>query len=318
MVSCERRYQVGERTLDISPNSFHRLRDNIERKNRPIALLGIPFDEQSSFSRGSAHAPAMIRSAWLSPSTNLYSENGLCIDSSAVCDLGDLDIRDKASAFTTIEEAVDRVLSGEDRLVCLGGDHSITYPIMRAFSRHHGDINLVQFDAHPDLYDSFEGNRHSHACPFARIMEENLVKSLVQVGVRTMTKHTREQADRFGVRSVDMVSLGDDLALTLKEPTYVSVDIDALDPAFAPGVSHREPGGMTTRQVLRIIQRLDAPIVGADIVEYNPSRDIPGMTDMVCAKIMKELAAKMLAPDNRGGGTQPRFGGQLRSRNGKR
>ncbi|MCU0852284.1 MAG: agmatinase [Thermoplasmata archaeon] len=290
----------------------------MERKNRPIALLGIPFDEQSSFSRGAAHAPAMIRSAWLSPSTNLYSENGLCIDTSAVRDLGDLDIRDKASAFATIEGAVDRALSERDRLVCLGGDHSITYPIMRAFSRHHRDINLVQFDAHPDLYDSFEGNRHSHACPFARIMEESLVKSLVQVGVRTMTKHTHEQAERFGVRFVDMVSLGDDLALSLKGPTYVSVDIDALDPAFAPGVSHREPGGMTTRQVLRIIQRLDAPIVGADIVEYNPSRDIPGMTDMVCAKIMKELAARMLAPDIGGRGVQPRTGGRLRSRNGKR
>jgi arginase family enzyme len=152
----------------------------------------------------------------------------------------------------------------------------------------------LHFDAHPDLYDEFLGNRHSHASPFARIMEEGLAKRLVQVGIRTVNGHQREQAERFGVEFVEMRNWRDDLTLDFDSPVYISFDLDALDPAFAPGVSHREPGGLSTRQAIGVIQRLRAKVVGADIVEFNPRMDPAQITAVVCAKLLKEIAAKML------------------------
>jgi agmatinase len=188
----------------------------------------------------------------------------------------------------------------------LGGDHAITYPIMRAYATKYGDLAVLHLDAHPDLYDEFEGNRSSHACPFARIMEEGLVKRLVQVGVRTMNPHQRAQARRFGVEVVEMRQYQPGLALELDGPLYVSIDLDVLDPAFAPGVSHHEPGGLSVREVLQLIQELRVPVVGADIVELNPHRDPVGCTAMVAAKLLKEITAVMLRPpvassDARGG-----------------
>jgi arginase family enzyme len=126
-------------------------------------------------------------------------------------------------------------------------------------------------------------------------MEQKFAQRLVQVGIRTMNGHQREQAQRFGVEVIEMKDLRNGLELTFDTPVYVSVDMDALDPAFALGVSHREPGGLTTRQVIEIIQSINTPVIGADIVEFNPKMDPSGMTAVVCAKILKELAAKMLS-----------------------
>ena len=113
-------------------------------------------------------------------------------------------------------------------------------------------------DAHPDLYDEFEGDRYSHACPFARIMDEQLADRLVQVGIRTMTEHQRAQARRFGVEVIEMRNIQGDLRVPLSTPVYVSIDVDALDPAFAPGVSHREPGGLSVRQLLSLLHGIEA------------------------------------------------------------
>jgi len=162
---------------------------------------------------------------------------------------------------------------------------------MTAIAAHHGPVDILHIDAHPDLYDALLGNRRSHASPFARIMEAGLATRLVQVGIRTLNTHQREQADRFGVEIVPM--RGFELAKLprLVRPLYISIDLDGLDPAHAPGVSHHEPGGLTTRQLLDLLDRVEAPIVGADVVEYNPDRDINGMTAVVAAKLVKELAA---------------------------
>jgi agmatinase len=170
----------------------------------------------------------------------------------------------------------------------------VTYPLVRAYARHFDRLNLLHFDAHPDLYDEFEGNRLSHACPFARIMEEGLVQRLVQVGIRTMNPHQQAQAERFGVEVVSMHDWPPDNDIDFDGPVYLSFDLDALDPAFAPGVAHREAGGLSTRESLRLIGRLRAPLVGADIVELNPSRDVQDLTAVVAAKLVKELAARML------------------------
>ena len=124
-------------------------------------------------------------------------------------------------------------------------------------------------------------------------MEAGLVERLVQVGIRTITGHQRQQADKFGVEIIEMKDWRDDLIFAFDTPLYISFDMDCLDPAFAPGISHWEPGGFSTRQVLRVIQSLSAPIAGADIVEFNP-RVEARITAMTAAKVFKELAAKIL------------------------
>ena len=150
-------------------------------------------------------------------------------------------------------------------------------------------------DAHPDLYDEFVGRRFSHACPFARIMEEGLASRLVQVGIRVMNGHQHEQVRRFGVETIDMRAWADGIRPQLTGPVYVSIDLDGLDPAFAPGVSHREPGGFSVRDVIGLVHALPGPLAGADIVEFNPSQDRLGLTAPVAGKLVKELAGRMSA-----------------------
>lgn len=261
-----------------------------------VVILGVPSDHNSSFLRGAAQAPELIRAAFHSPSANLTAENGLGLSREPrLHDAGDLDLSNEKQAFPRITAAVANLLQEGSRVLSLGGDHSITYPILQAYGAYHPDLTLLQIDAHPDLYDELDGSRLSHACPFARIMEEGLVGRLVQVGIRTMTGHQREQARRFGVETIEMRSWSPEIDLKLSGPIYLSLDLDALDPAFVPGTSHYEPGGFSTREVLGIIQRLPAPLVGADIVEYNPERDIQGVTAMLAAKCLKEIAAQMLS-----------------------
>jgi len=261
-------------------------------------LLGVPLDENSSYKRGSAAAPPLIRDALRCDASNMWSELGVDIGTEgAYEDAGDLHLPEK-DAFLEIERSVEALLAKRQRPVCLGGDHSITYPIVRAFGRRFKDLTIIHFDAHPDLYDDFQGNRHSHASPFARIMEEKLAKRLIQVGIRTMNPAQKKQAARFGV---EVYEVGRKRALEEVKtwcPVYVSFDMDVLDPAFAPGVSHREPGGMSVREVLEHLHSITATIVGADIVEYNPSRDISELTATVAGKILKELLGKMLMACN--------------------
>ena len=205
-------------------------------------------------------------------------------------DLGDFEIDD----YFDIEKITSKNLKTNQALITLGGDHSITYPILKAFNKVYGPVDILHIDAHCDLYDEFEGDKYSHACPFARIMENKLAKRLVQVGIRTLSTHQKEQAEKYGVEMIQMKDF--DLAQlpSFENPIYLSLDIDSLDPAFAPGVSHHEPGGLSTRELLHIIQGINVPILGADIVEYNPTRDCNEMTAMVSAKLLKEIAAKML------------------------
>ena len=258
-------------------------------------VLGIPFDRNSSFMRGSALAPPRILKALTSDSTNMWTENGIDIEQKFAWQMLDrINSLGSRTAFKRVERKIGELLDQKVKVVSLGGDHSITYPIIRAYANQYHNLNIVQFDAHPDLYDNFDDNRLSHACPFARIMEENLVARLVQVGVRSMTGHQRDQAERFGVEIIDMSAISRASKIRLSGPVYLSFDMDCLDPAYAPGVSHREPGGMGTRDVLTIIQNLRGNIVGADIVEYNPEQDPQGITAMVAAKLLKEIIGRIL------------------------
>lgn len=248
----------------------------------------------SSFARGAAEAPPLIRRALFSEASNRFSESGAAITEDSIYDDGDLPAASGQTMLERIEQAIAKLLDQHYKPISLGGDHAITYPILRAFARKYPRLSILHFDAHPDIYDEFEGNRYSHACPFARIMEEGLVERLVQVGIRTMTDHQREQIERFNVEVVEMRDWRDDWPLDFDTPLYISFDVDGLDPAFAPGVSHREPGGLSTRQAVNALLNLNAEIVGADIVEFNPRMDVANLTETVCAKLVKEIAAQML------------------------
>ena len=257
-----------------------------------IALIGIPFDDHSSFLKGPAKAPPLIIEAIESDSANYFTEDLMDLaDHSDVCWLGNTPLQD----YFDIESIIAEILKGGAIPFSIGGDHSITYPIMRAMSASYPSLSILHFDAHGDLYDSMGGNRHSHASPFARIMEEGLAQALTQVGIRTLNDHQQTQVSKFGVKVIDMRNWSPDIDLNLSGPVYLSFDMDVLDPAFAPGVSHHEPGGFTTREVLWMIQKLDLNIVGLDLVEYNPDRDLNGVTAMTAAKIIKELLAKLLS-----------------------
>jgi arginase len=257
-------------------------------------LLGIPFDANSSWLRGAAGAPPIIRVAFGSYSSNLSTETGVDLSAEgAYCDAGDLKFTFE-EPFAAIEAKIGELLDHNLRPVSLGGDHSITLPIVRAFGHHVPDLTIIHFDAHPDLYDELEGNRLSHACPFARIMEAKAAKRLIQVGIRTATTHQREQAKRFGVEVIEMRHLPAVERMKVDGPVYISFDMDALDPAFAPGISHREPGGMSVREAIAHIQAITGRIVGADIVEFNPAQDHTQMTAMVAAKMLKEILGKMI------------------------
>ncbi|MGD8597111.1 MAG: agmatinase [Anaerolineae bacterium] len=261
-----------------------------------IVVMGVPSDENSSSMRGPAQAPTLIRQKLHSGEANLCAETGIDLGSdNRWVDLGDLDLGRGTAALEQIEQAANELVGRGLRIVSLGGDHAVTYPLVRGISHQYPDLNILHLDAHPDLYDELEGNRYSHGCPFARIMEEQLATRLVQVGIRTMNPHQRQQAERFGVEVLDILHWQPGTRLEFDGPLYLSLDLDVLDPAFAPGVSHHEPGGLSTREVIDLIQGLETPLVGADIVEYNPQRDPVGMTAMTAAKLLKEILARMLA-----------------------
>jgi len=276
-------------------NSFEEKIQSLQKGD--VAVIGIPLDENSSFLQGAALGPPRIREVLLSGSSNMFTEFGVDLGkTSGWTDIGDIDFGHGLDALNRIETTVSAILARDARVLSLGGDHSITLPIMRAHAKKYKPLTILHVDAHPDTYDVYDGNRFSHACPFARIMEEGLAERLVQVGVRTMNLHQRQQAERFGIEVIEMKDWSTDKVPKLEGPTYLSLDLDGLDPAFAPGVSHHEPGGLSTRDVLRIVHALPADLVGADIVEFNPSRDSVGVTAMVAAKFYKELVGHMLRP----------------------
>ncbi len=260
-----------------------------------VALLGFGWDKSSSYARGPALAPTIIRSVLFSDASSTYSLSGV-------------NVREVISSFNfpsmpehvddcrkVIREVVNEAIDSGARPLSLGGDHSISYPILCAIKQAYGPVNVLHIDAHPDLYDEFEGDRYSHACPFARALEANCIQNLVQVGLRSVSP-----AQRAFARKHDVVMLGADANAVeqipyakLVAPLYITIDLDGLDPAFAPGVSHPEPGGLSTRDVLSIFKKLEAPPIGADVVELNPEKDVNLATAMVAGRLVKELLAML-------------------------
>ncbi len=262
-----------------------------EQSNK-ITVNSVAFDLYSSFLKGAAKGPEKIKEVFFNGASNFCTES-----------LYDLVENEKiefelplslVNGYQDIEPLTYQLLKQGKRLISLGGDHSISFPLIAAHHKYHGPINLIQFDAHPDLYDNFDDNPYSHASPFARVMEKKLVRRFVQIGIRTWNPHQKQQAARFGIEVFDMQNLPKASDLSFVGPTYITLDLDALDPAFAPGVSHHEAGGLSSRQILDFMQEINADIIGADIVELNPNRDWHDMTAMAAVKFLKELAGKML------------------------
>ena len=262
-----------------------------------IKTIGIPFDGNSSILKGPALAPQRIRLMDSDGSANSFCENGKeIIPGETYAELGNMTFSgiDPKMVYTEIKQKIKEELSPSDKIISLGGDHSISFPVIESYANVYKDLNVLHLDAHGDLYDNFDNNPYSHASPFARLMEKGIIKSLTQVGIRTLNTHQKEQIERFNVNVIEAKNFNLDFIKTLETPLYLSLDIDVLDPAFAPGISHHEPGGLTTREVLKIIHSIPFPLCGADIVEYNPVRDVHNMTAMVAYKFFKELVSNML------------------------
>lgn len=279
---------------------------------RRVGLLGFPEDRNSSFLRGPALAPPLIRAAFASPAFNTSDESGNDVNE-WLTDFGGVpttECSDHKSLFLSVEPLIANIVAQHHSPLILGGDHSITYSIVKSLHQiYRSKISIVHFDAHPDIYHSFEGSPHSHACQFARLFEEDIVESMVSIGVRTACRHQRDQMQRFNVKAIeakDFVSHEKNLHSSLSRllqtppsssssfPVYISFDMDVIEPGLAPGVSHREAGGLTPRQCLQAIHAIPGNIVGADIVEFNPTRDPTGLTADVAGKLMKELASKIM------------------------
>jgi len=259
-----------------------------------VTLLGLPTDINSSHRRGPAKGPAATRAQLHSGASNLTAESGRDLaDPDVFRDAGDLVLTETPADLDLIADGVAAVMRRSAGLF-LGGDHFVTWPILEGLRRAGlPPPHILHIDAHPDLYPDFDGNPHSHASPFARIFENGLCASLTQVGIRTVNATQRGQIDRYGVAAFSARQVALAMGGLPAGPVYISIDLDGLDPAYAPGVSHQEPGGLSVREVLDLIDQVPGPVIGADIVELNPDCDLAQMTAIVAAKLVKELAGRM-------------------------
>ncbi|MGB9893356.1 MAG: agmatinase [Candidatus Saccharicenans sp.] len=267
-------------------------------KKYKLAIVGVPFDEKSSYLRGAAAGPEAVRRVSTGKCYNPDTELGVDLaEETTLVDLGDVDTSgDMLKTFASLEEKVWQVVVSGAVPIIIGGDHSITYPALKAVARKYKKLDLLHLDAHQDLYEDLYGDRLSHACPMARILEDSLVENMVQVGIRSMTPEQKTLAKKYRVKMIEAREFPSELKLEFKNPLYISLDLDVFDPAFAPGVSHHEPGGLTSRQVLDLIHNLKARIVAFDLVELNPFRDVSEITAALAFKLVKEIAGKVIKP----------------------
>lgn len=262
--------------------------------NSQLVFVGLPDDEQSSYRRGCAQGPERIRNAYDGNCYNTATESGIEL-TSAVVDLGDWLPQScwDLTAQSYYSGAQSLFRAGKIPFFA-GGDHAVTIAIGQALDVLGEPIHIVQIDAHPDLYPELNGNPYSHACVAARLLELKHIASITQIGIRTMNSIQNQQAKRFSDRF--HLVLARDLPeqleylphLTEGAPVYLTIDLDGLDPAFAPGVSHPVPGGLSSRQVLNLIQRARWNLVGMDVVELNPEQDVNNQTAILAARLLHE------------------------------
>ena len=264
-----------------------------------IKLLGIPFDANSSFLGGCALAPAGIRFIHTQDASNASTENKKTLEIGVnLLDQGDIFFPsdDSAAAHKLIVDITQRHLSDGSKLISLGGDHSITYPIIEAYKRFYPELHILHFDAHADIYDNFQDNYYSHASPFARILENNLATSLTQVGIRTVTNHQREQIKKYRVQVVEMKEFTLDFIHDLSGPLYISFDLDVLDPALMPAVASPVSDGLPPETVMAGIESIAAAsrVHALGITGFDPDRDEDNLGLGISMQVI-EAAIRILA-----------------------
>ena len=194
-----------------------------------LKLIGIPYDANSSFLKGPSHAPPRIRLMEVEGSANSFAENGLEVkDKVNYEDCGDMRFEgtDAQKAYETIQANIKGLIADGSKILSFGGDHSVSFPVIDAVADKYPQLHILHLDAHADLYDNFDDNPYSHASPFARLMETGKIASLTQVGIRTFNTHQKEQAERFGVKVVEMKDFNFDFIADLPSPLYISVDLE--------------------------------------------------------------------------------------------
>ncbi|GLZ07312.1 agmatinase [Actinomadura sp. NBRC 104412] len=285
--------------------TFARLPRSVDVPDFDVAVIGAPFDGGVSYRPGARFGPAAIRqgSRLLKPYNPALDV--LPFAACQVVDAGDLGLNpfDIGEAMRQVEEGL-RELTGDGRLaVTIGGDHTVALPALRAAHALHGPVALVHFDAHLDTWDTYFGEPYTHGTPFRRAAEEGLLlrDASAHVGIRGPLYDPRDLVDdaRFGFTIVHCAEI-DDLGVRgvverVRErvrdaPVYLSIDIDVLDPAYAPGTGTPESGGMTSRELLGILRGFDGlNIVGADVVEVAPAYDHAEITSIAAATVTYEL-----------------------------
>lgn len=286
------------------PDTFARLPRLDDVGRAAVAIVGVPFDSGVTYRTGARFGPSAIRagSKLLRPYHPALDVQPWRIHQ--VADAGDIACNpfNIGEAIGAIEAGATALLERADRLVVLGGDHTIALPVLRAMHRRHGPLALVHFDAHLDTWDTYFGAPYTHGTPFRRAFEESLLAPgrSVHVGIRGPLYSTNDLAEDAGmgfeiVTTADVAARGVDAATArIRErvadsPVYLSVDIDVLDPAHAPGTGTPEPGGLTTRELQAILRGLAGlPIVGGDVVEVAPAYDHAELTALAAANVAYE------------------------------
>jgi agmatinase len=287
------------------PTTFARLPrlDQVERAD--VAVLGLPFDSGTSFRPGARFGPEAVRAG-----SKLLRPYHLGLDvepwtTLQLADAGDVAINpfDIVEAVGQIEAAANALYGKANQIVSIGGDHTVALPLLRAAHARHGPVAVVHFDAHLDTWDTYFGARYTHGTPFRRASEEGLVAldHCAHVGIRNSVYALADFDDdrRLGfatVSTLDVARRGVDEAIDRVRdrvgdlPVYVSIDIDVLDPAHAPGTGTPEPGGLTTRELQMILHGLaDLDLIGADVVEVSPAYDHAQLTALAAANVIYEL-----------------------------
>lgn len=275
-----------------------------------VAIVGVPYDSATSYRSGTRFGPRAIREQ----SLLLWGyNNGLQVapfEKLKVIDFGDIDVVpvDILETYSAIERQVGALIGAGCRVITLGGDHSIALPLLRTHRQKYGPLAVVHFDAHPDTWDEeFPGRKFSHGTPFRRAIEEDLIDTdaYIQIGVRGPTPGAHDYGDsrRLGARMITLeeaLTLGTNGVIAEVQrrvgtrPFYLTFDIDAVDPAFAPGTGTPEVGGFTSVQILQLIRGLAGlNLVGCDLVEVSPPFDPTGITAILAANLAFEFLSLM-------------------------
>lgn len=287
------------------PATFARLPRTDQVEHTDVAVVGVPFDSGVSYRSGARFGPNHVRESSRLLRPYNPAQNHSPFANLQVADAGDIvgNPFDIPEAIDSIETAAKELMGESTKVVAIGGDHTIALPLLRAAHSRHGKVALLHFDAHLDTWDTYFGAEYTHGTPFRRAFEEGIIDTdaVMHVGTRGPLYGTQDLEDdaRFGfgiVTSNDVMRLGVDAVTRLlrervgDRPLYVSLDIDVLDPAHAPGTGTPEPGGMTSRELYEILRGLrGCHLVGADVVEVAPAYDHAELTGLAAAHVVYEF-----------------------------